>query len=51
MGVKKWGTKPYYSLDYYFKSIYGQKIYKIALNAGTTCPNRDGVIDTRGCIF
>ena len=46
-----WGVKPYYSLDYYFKSIYGEKIYKIALNGGMTCPNRDGVIDTRGCIF
>lgn len=46
-----WDQKPYYSLDYYFKSVYGQKIYKIALNGGMTCPNRDGSIDTRGCIF
>lgn len=46
-----WDQKPYYSLDYYFKSVYGQKIYKIALNGGMTCPNRDGTIDTRGCIF
>lgn len=51
MSIKKWGEKPYYSLDYYFKSVYGRKIYKIALNGGMTCPNRDGVIDTRGCIF
>ena len=51
MSIKKWGVKPYYSLDYYFKSIYGRKIYKIALDGGMTCPNRDGSIDTRGCIF
>lgn len=46
-----WDHKPYYSLDYYFKSIYGQKIYKVALHGGMTCPNRDGTLDTRGCIF
>lgn len=46
-----WGTKPYHSLDYYFKEVYGQKIYKIAIDGGMTCPNRDGVIDRNGCIF
>ena len=46
-----WEDKPYYSLHYYFKSVYGEKIYKIALDGGMTCPNRDGVIDHRGCIF
>jgi len=43
--------KPYYSLDAYCKNTFGEKIYKIALDAGMTCPNRDGKIDTRGCIF
>ena len=43
--------KPYYSLDSYLKETYGQKIYKAALNAGLSCPNRDGTLDTRGCIF
>lgn len=33
------------------KARYGKKIYKIALNGGCTCPNRDGTLDTRGCIF
>ncbi|MGN0377893.1 MAG: TIGR01212 family radical SAM protein [Suilimivivens sp.] len=46
-----WHGKPYYSLDAYLKNTYGEKIYKIALNAGLTCPNRDGHLDTRGCIF
>ncbi|MCI5588755.1 MAG: TIGR01212 family radical SAM protein [Lachnospiraceae bacterium] len=47
----RWGDKPYYSLDYYLKEKFGEKIYKIALDGGMTCPNRDGTLDTRGCIF
>lgn len=44
--------KPYYySLNEYLKEQYGHKIYKLALNGGMTCPNRDGLIDFRGCIF
>lgn len=46
-----WGEKRYYSLDYYLKQTYGEKLYKISLNAGMTCPNRDGTLGTRGCIF
>ena len=51
MKQQLWDSKPYYSLNYYFQSVYGQKIYKIALDGGMTCPNRDGTIDHRGCIF
>ena len=43
--------KPYYSLDAWCKNTYGEKLYKIALDAGLTCPNRDGTLDSRGCIF
>lgn len=39
------------SLNDYLKKCFGDKVYKISLNAGLTCPNRDGKIDTRGCIF
>lgn len=46
-----WGEKRYYSLDYYLKETYGEKLYKIALNGGCTCPNRDGTLGHRGCIF
>ncbi len=46
-----WGDKPYYSLNYYLRELYGEKIYKIAIDGGFTCPNRDGKIDTKGCIF
>lgn len=41
----------YYSLNDYFKDTYGEKIYKIAIDAGLTCPNRDGTISKGGCIF
>lgn len=47
----KWLNKPYYSLDAYCKEAYGVKCYKIALDAGLSCPNRDGFISTGGCIF
>lgn len=41
----------YTTLNSYLKERFGQKVYKIALNGGFTCPNRDGTLDTRGCIF
>lgn len=41
----------YYSLNDYLKQTYGEKVYKISLNAGMTCPNRDGTVGSRGCIF
>lgn len=46
-----WNEKPYHSLDYELKKTYGEKIYKIAVDAGMTCPNRDGTIGFGGCIF
>lgn len=46
-----WGDKPYYSLNEYCKNKYHEKLYKIAIDAGFTCPNRDGTLHTRGCIF
>ena len=41
----------YTTLNNYLKERFGEKVYKIALNGCFTCPNRDGKIDTRGCIF
>ncbi len=41
----------YYSLNQYLRDTFGCKVYKIALNGGFSCPNRDGKLDTRGCIF
>ena len=33
------------------KAEYGCKVYKLALSSGCSCPNRDGMLDPRGCIF
>lgn len=41
----------FYSVNEYLKGTYDVKMYKLALNGGMNCPNRDGLIDTRGCIF
>ena len=41
----------YYSLNEYLKETFGDKVYKLALDIGCTCPNRDGTLETRGCIF
>lgn len=41
----------YYSLNQYLQERFGEKVYKIAIDLGLTCPNRDGTLDTRGCIF
>jgi len=43
--------KPYYSLDDFCKQNFNEKLYKIAIDCNLTCPNRDGTLDTRGCIF
>lgn len=46
-----WGEKRYYALDYFIKQTFQEKLYKLSLNAGCTCPNRDGTCGNRGCIF
>lgn len=47
----QWNEKPYYSLSSYLKQTFHTKVYKISLDAGMTCPNRDGTLGTGGCIF
>ena len=41
----------YYSLNAYLRETFGVKLYKLALNGGMTCPNRDGRLGSQGCIF
>ena len=41
----------YYSLNEYLKKTFGEKVYKISLDGGMTCPNRDGTLGSHGCIF
>ena len=47
----RWLDKPYYTLHAKLSEDFGEKVYKVALNGGMTCPNRDGTLDNRGCIF
>ena len=44
-------NKRYYTLNYYYKKKYNSKVFKVSLNAGFTCPNKDGKVGTKGCIF
>ena len=44
-------NKRYYTVDYFNKNKFNDKIFKISLNAGFTCPNRDGKVGTGGCIY
>ena len=46
-----WGEKRFNSLDYYLKNSFGEKVFKVSLDGGFTCPNRDGTLSTQGCIF
>ena len=41
----------YRTANDYYKEKYGCKVYKLSLDGGFTCPNRDGGISTGGCIF
>ncbi len=49
--IKRWNDKPYHSLDYMLRERYGEKVYRVALNGGMSCPNRDGTLGKKGCIF
>lgn len=49
--MNQWLEKPYHSLDYMLKHRFGEKVYKVTLNGGMSCPNRDGTLGSRGCIF
>ena len=44
-------NKRYYTLDYFYKHKFNSKVFKVSLNAGFTCPNKDGTVGTGGCIY
>lgn len=44
-------NKRYHTLDYFYKHKFGCKVFKVSLNGGFTCPNIDGTIGTKGCIY
>ena len=49
--IKEWNGKRYHSLNYFLRNKFGEKIYKISLDGGFTCPNRDGKVSKGGCTF
>jgi hypothetical protein len=44
-------NKRYHTLDYYYKNKFGCKVFKISLNGGFSCPNVDGTLSKKGCIY
>ena len=46
-----YNNKRYHTLDYYYKNRFNEKIFKISLNAGFSCPNIDGTVGYGGCIY
>ncbi|ABS34244.1 TIGR01212 family radical SAM protein [Clostridium botulinum] len=48
---RKWYDKPYHSLNYFLRNKFGCKVFKISLDAGFSCPNRDGKVSKGGCIY
>ncbi len=49
--IKDWNGKRYHTLSFEFKKIFNEKIMKLSLDGGFSCPNRDGTLGIRGCIF
>lgn len=48
---KEWNGKRYHSLNYFLRNKFGEKVFKISLDGGFSCPNRDGRISKGGCLF
>ena len=46
-----YSNKRYYTLDYFYKHKFNSKVFKVSLNAGFTCPNKDGKVGIGGCIY
>ncbi|MDW5300004.1 MAG: TIGR01212 family radical SAM protein [Sedimentibacter sp.] len=46
-----WNDKNYHTLDFELKKNFGEKTIKLSIDGGFTCPNRDGTIGNKGCIF
>nr|WP_212775023.1 TIGR01212 family radical SAM protein [Polycladomyces abyssicola] len=46
-----WGDKRYNSWNYHLRQTFGEKVFKVPLDGGFTCPNRDGTVATGGCTF
>ena len=49
--MKEWNGKRYHSLNYFLRNKFDEKVFKISLDGGFSCPNRDGTISSGGCLF
>ncbi|MDK2799115.1 MAG: uncharacterized protein PWQ70_734 [Clostridiales bacterium] len=49
--LMRWDNKRYHSLNYELRKVFGEKVFKLSLDGHFTCPNRDGTIGIKGCIF
>ncbi len=47
----EWGNKRYHSFNQHLRAAFGEKVFKVPLDAGFTCPNRDGTLGREGCIY
>jgi uncharacterized protein len=45
------GEKRYYTLNQHLREVFGEKVFKVSLDAGFTCPNRDGTLGWTGCVY
>ncbi|MFO8236173.1 MAG: TIGR01212 family radical SAM protein, partial [Bacteroidales bacterium] len=44
-------SKRYTDYNTYLRAMFGERVQKIAVDAGLTCPNRDGTLSDQGCIY
>jgi len=51
MMLEEWCGRRYYSFSCHLRKVFGEKVYRVSLDAGFTCPNRDGTKGLGGCIF
>lgn len=49
--LSNWNGKRYHTLNYEMTEVFGEKVLKLSLDGGFTCPNRDGTLGNKGCIF
>ena len=51
MDLSEWGGKRYNPVSRHLKKQFGCKVYRVSIDAGFTCPNRDGTLGEGGCIY
>lgn len=50
-GVRTWGDKRFHTWNYHLRQQFQAKVFKVPLDGGFTCPNRDGKVAIGGCTF